>query len=529
MIKLLVVLVLLAAGSVHAADQTVLGKSVSVANPRPTDPTRRALVASGRERQSPNTVVGNPSIAGATVTFFVDGASSANQAFVLPAAGWKAKKSGYQYRHAVGSGAVSSASLTRGTNGAFTLRVRAKGRFGPINIVPPNPGTNACVRLDVAGGDSYHVLFQPGTVRPNNAKRFGIRKPPAEGLCPGTPPVTTTTTSPPTTTLPTTSTTSSTSTTATTSSTIVSSTTTTTTTTTNAIQCCKPVSASAVGCFVESEVACAGEGGINHGAGSCVPDPCGDPTTTTTTLSGGTTTTTVPALGARTFTIANGAEPNGSHFTIAPGNNNSLDAENANTFVGSLAIVGGSPDANGVAALALSTDALIGFKAADGSTVCLRLRAAGSGGKVDCDGGTPVGVSSSQDSNGTGADAAPVLTLEQGAAGGAGDAYVSFTADFVQCTAATCPTVLTPSDCLDASKPNYAAGRSGMSAATSGTATATITNARQGGTATLSKTGQPLSCSTWSTDGPGVLEIPATVTDAPVLNQDLAVAIQLDD
>src|SRR5262249_28821131 len=281
------------------------------------------------------------------------GASSANQSFVLPAAGWGIVNGGFRYRRPSGdTGAITSVRLTRSGNGPFRIKVRASARAGAITLVPPNPGTRACGRPDVSQGDTSHVFFGAGEIRRNDGAAFMIRKPPSEGLCPGTLPASTTTTVPgqtTTTTLPHTTTT----------STSVSGSTTTTTTGQTDIQCCKPGSGAAGGaeldCFLESAVACGNEGGENRGAGSCSPNPCNGPPTTTTTL---------PALGTRTFTLNNAAEPNGSHFTIATGSNNGFDAESANTFVGSLAIVGGAPGANGVAPLSLGSDARIGFKAA---------------------------------------------------------------------------------------------------------------------------------------------------------------------
>src|SRR5262249_15111671 len=436
------------------------------------DPSRRSLATVALEHTSDDTIVGNPSNAGATLTVFTHGASSANQSFVLPASGWHIVNGGFRYRRpSDGSGAITSLRLTRTGMGVLRLKMRASGRVGPIALVPPNPGTGACVRLDVRNGDSYHVLFESGEIRRNDGSAFIVRKPPSEGVCPGTPPPgnTTTTTVPggkTTTTVPAHTTT-------------TAATSTTSTTAPSEIQCCKPdgsAGGSAIDCFLEPPTACGSDGGENRGVGSCSPNTCNGPATTTTTI---------PALGPRTFTLANGAEPAGSHFTIATGANNGFDAESANTFVGSVPIVGGAPDANGVAPLSLASDALIGFQAADGCPICLPLRAAASGGKVDCDGGTPVGVTFTQNSNGAAADSPPVVALEQGAPGGPGDGYLTFTADFVQCSATSCPNVLGPNDCLSPAKPNFAAGRTGSGAATTGAATATVTNAKQGGTPTL--------------------------------------------
>src|SRR5262245_9727796 len=97
----------------HAADQAVLGAQFQVPDPRPgTDPSRRKLATTALERASDDTVVGNPLNGGATLTVFTQGASSANQSFVLPAAGWGIVNGGFRYRRPSGNtGAITSVRL----------------------------------------------------------------------------------------------------------------------------------------------------------------------------------------------------------------------------------------------------------------------------------------------------------------------------------------------------------------------------------------------------------------------------------
>jgi hypothetical protein len=121
----------------------------------------------------------------------------------------------------------------------FTIKASIAGKNGPVSIVPPDPGTDACFALqlgvDRTSGDRYDVLFGPGSKLTNNdGKLFKAMKPPAEGVCPFGP-TTTTTTLPTTTTssttaAPTTTTSSTSTTTAAPTTTTTTSTTTTTTT-----------------------------------------------------------------------------------------------------------------------------------------------------------------------------------------------------------------------------------------------------------------------------------------------------------
>src|SRR5262245_61616817 len=76
----------LAAAAAHAAEQRVLGSQRQVKDPTPgVDATKRAVVVRAKERASGDTIVGDPTASGATLTVFVTGASSAGQVFVLPA------------------------------------------------------------------------------------------------------------------------------------------------------------------------------------------------------------------------------------------------------------------------------------------------------------------------------------------------------------------------------------------------------------------------------------------------------------
>jgi len=241
---------------------------------------------------------------------------------------------------------------------------------------------------------------------------------------------------------------------------------------------------------------------------------------------GSTTTTTLPGLGVRSFTLANGAHPQGSHlYSSATGGG---DVATENSFVGAIALTAGGPGGDGVAPLAVASNSFIGFGVIDGSIVCARIDAAGSTGKIDCDGGTPVDVTVTQNSNGAGANDPPVVQTEQGAPGPAGSGYVVVTARLAQCpNDPSCALVNDPADCLDPGTVNYDAFPSAQGAFTTGTATATVQNASQGGNPTISVTGRPFSCASWTTDGPGVLEAPVPFLDSVV--GDLANVVQLDD
>jgi len=267
----------LLAAPAHPADQTILGKSFSV-KAKPGDASKTNVDGSAGEKRSDNTVVGDPTAAGsaggAILTVFANGGTPTMQTFVLdqgmtgkgkPFWSGSADK-GFSYQDPTGEqGAVTSVSIKKSPSGMFSIKASIAGKNGPVSIVPPDPGTDACFALqlgvDGTSGDRYDVLFGPGSKLTNNdGKLFKAMKPPAEGVCPFGPTTTTTTAAPTTTTSSTstttaapTTTTSSTSTTTAAPTTTTSSTSTTTAapTTTTTTSTTTTTAASPSGAFLD--------------------------------------------------------------------------------------------------------------------------------------------------------------------------------------------------------------------------------------------------------------------------------------
>ncbi len=197
----------LLAGSARAGDQTVLGKSIAVKS-TPGDATRRRVTGSAKEKGSPNTLVGDPTTGGAVLTIVANGGTPSVQMFVLNqgtrTAGepfWSGDAvRGFTYRDPNGEqGAVQRASIRRSPSGSFVMKVAASGKNGPLAIVPPNPGTDACVALqlgvDGTSGDRYSIQFGPESKITNDGDRiFKAKHPLVEGVCPTIVTTTTTTT-----------------------------------------------------------------------------------------------------------------------------------------------------------------------------------------------------------------------------------------------------------------------------------------------------------------------------------------------
>jgi hypothetical protein len=202
-----------AASLAFAVDQSILGKSFTVKQ-KPGDATSRKITGSGKEKGSPNTLVGNPTLAGsaggAILQVFANGAHPTAQTFVLPQGTgstgkqfWSQSGTGFKYKDPKGDNvnpAVKSVSIKLSPSGSFSIKVKIAGKNGPVNVVPPDPGTTGCLALKLGqsagAGDRYSVDFGVTSQIKNSADRlFKAKKPTVEAFCPTVTPTTTTSTS----------------------------------------------------------------------------------------------------------------------------------------------------------------------------------------------------------------------------------------------------------------------------------------------------------------------------------------------
>jgi hypothetical protein len=191
-----------AASMAFALDQTIKGKTLSV---KGGDPSKRKVTASGKEKASPNFIVGNPTLAGtaggAFLTIFVNGATSSSGAFTLPSGNSSTGKPfwsvigndlGFRYKDPKGdNGPVKSAQIKRSPNGSFSIKAKLNGKNGVISVVPPGADVDnfGCVALKIgignaSMGDRYSLQWGPGSKFINGNNKFKATKPPGEGVCP---------------------------------------------------------------------------------------------------------------------------------------------------------------------------------------------------------------------------------------------------------------------------------------------------------------------------------------------------------
>jgi hypothetical protein len=125
--------------------------------------------------------VGNPTSGGATLNLKVDAVS---QCFRMPASGWSRSGPGYKYVDRAGShGPVKVAGFRQKANGGVQIKVALDGSRGPIDIVPPNPGIQGDANFHVAGSGEYCASTVGGTIHPNDARTFKVKKAPAPPGC----------------------------------------------------------------------------------------------------------------------------------------------------------------------------------------------------------------------------------------------------------------------------------------------------------------------------------------------------------
>src|SRR5262245_15531833 len=203
-----------AAGLAYAADQTILGKSLTVKNPT-GDNAQRFIKGSGKEKGSSGTLTGDPTLSGtaggAFLDIFANGTHPSQQRFPLPQGTsstgkpfWTKAGSpaiAFKYKDAKGDqGPVKSLIIKKTANGLFSIKAKLTGKNGTIDVKPPDSGTDGCLALkigmgSVATGDRYSVQFGPESkIKNADGKVFSAKKPKNEGVCPTVTPTTTTTT-----------------------------------------------------------------------------------------------------------------------------------------------------------------------------------------------------------------------------------------------------------------------------------------------------------------------------------------------
>ncbi len=174
-----------------AADQAVLGKLLLVKNPGSAD--KRKVVVKAKHPASAGTIVGDPTVDGATLVVDAIGGSTNSETYNL-AAGvsattgknfWKGDAvKGFIYKDPAGdNGPVKVAKIKKSGSGTFQIKAVIQGKIGNVSLLPPNEGTRGCALLTIGGGDSYSVRFADGDTKNKDDKLFKVTNPLSAGTC----------------------------------------------------------------------------------------------------------------------------------------------------------------------------------------------------------------------------------------------------------------------------------------------------------------------------------------------------------
>jgi hypothetical protein len=180
-----------------AADQLIQGRTLVVKDPTAGAlTTKRNVLAVALEKSSAATLQGDPTLpgsaGGAILHLVANGANSTAQTFSLPQGTspttgrpyWSlVGSSGYKYRDAKGDqGAVKTLLVKRSPSGTFLIKAIIAGKNGPVDVVPPDPGTDGYLELTLGSGDRYCVKYgSDGKVKNSGPRLFKVSKPVAEG------------------------------------------------------------------------------------------------------------------------------------------------------------------------------------------------------------------------------------------------------------------------------------------------------------------------------------------------------------
>ena len=125
------------------------------------------------------------------MTVTANGASPSSETYPLPAGtSTRAKPfwtgdavKGFKYGDPNGENGPVKSGRLKLRNGVFQIKVVVDGKLGPVDVVPPDPGTDGCAVFTILGGDSYSVQFASGHVTNKGTMLFKVAKPTAQGFC----------------------------------------------------------------------------------------------------------------------------------------------------------------------------------------------------------------------------------------------------------------------------------------------------------------------------------------------------------
>ena len=168
-----------------SAETLLLGRSFVAKDPSFGVVNARRRVSAKGQSAGGLALGGDPTVDGASLTMETD---TASQTVALPASEWTVVRDGFSYIDSIGAnGPTRRVKLKRNALGEISLKVSLSGAYAQLDILPPNPGTEASIAVAITGGDTYCAHFggvAGGTVMNDGNRRFRVQKPTAVGPCP---------------------------------------------------------------------------------------------------------------------------------------------------------------------------------------------------------------------------------------------------------------------------------------------------------------------------------------------------------
>jgi hypothetical protein len=155
-----------------------------VANPNPAVVARRRVLFAGEDPHSATTIIGDPSVNGATLR--VSLASGGDECFQLPASGWTrvGRSGGFKYRGTNGAGAAVTASIDREEiGGDFVLKWKLVGTRGPIDVVPHAGNADFALNFTIVNGGEYCAGGSTPSGGTSTDRAYKVRNDPPPATC----------------------------------------------------------------------------------------------------------------------------------------------------------------------------------------------------------------------------------------------------------------------------------------------------------------------------------------------------------
>lgn len=149
----------------YAAGRPIAGRKILVKDPTGIE-SDRGIVALAKETLTDvgATIVGDPTITGATLRVITNGMTASDETYVLDAGGWSvAGTVGFKYTGPTGldGDPVRKVVVKRTSSGRALLKALVRGNVGTesLDVVPPDAGSDGGIILTIHGGGTYCAAF----------------------------------------------------------------------------------------------------------------------------------------------------------------------------------------------------------------------------------------------------------------------------------------------------------------------------------------------------------------------------------